>query len=403
MSKEELSNDDKLVLEVKKRYKNMLEQGVDPYEWAYAWRSEINRGGFKAVDFLMDEIVETGKCVGCAACVTICPTDVFDYKDEHPVDTRKDACVFCELCADVCPVLRPLDKDLQTLLGFKQPVKDEGFGPYNYAVIARSKNKEFLERGQDGGVTSEMLVHLLENGIINGAVLGDVEPENPPLYNDMNVADYLDFVADIKRVPSKEKKKRLMYVMERCGITGVSKRIIAHLSKGYKQRVGIAQALINNPTVLVLDEPTNGLDPVQIIEIRELIKSLSGERTVILSTHILPEVTMICSRVIIINEGRIALEESLDSLSLNLRGTHNLFLKVRQDSEEVKEKIESIENIARVNSGAPGEYVISLANGADVRDELTKTAVSEDWGLLELRPLTHTLEEVFLKVISSEG
>lgn len=228
-------------------------------------------------------------------------------------------------------------------------------------------------------------------------------PENPPLYNDMNVADYLDFVADIKRVPSKDKKKRLMYVMDRCGITGVSKRIIAHLSKGYKQRVGIAQALINNPSVLVLDEPTNGLDPVQIIEIRELIKSLSGERTVILSTHILPEVTMICSRVIIINEGRIALEEPLDSLSLNLRGTHNLFLKVRQDSEEVKEKIESIENIARVNSGAPGEYVISLANGADVRDELTKTAVAEGWGLLELRPLTHTLEEVFLKVISSEG
>lgn len=179
MSKEELSNDDKLVLEVKKRYKNMLEQGVDPYEWAYAWRAEINRGGFKAVDFLMDEIVDTGKCVGCAACVTICPTDVFDYKDEHPVDTRKDACVFCELCADVCPVLRPLDKDLQTLLGFKQPLKDEGFGPYNYAVIARSKNKDFLERGQDGGVTSELLVYLLENGIINGAVLGDVEPENP--------------------------------------------------------------------------------------------------------------------------------------------------------------------------------------------------------------------------------
>lgn len=181
MSKEELSNDDKLVLSVKKRYHEMLEQGVDPYEWAYAWRFEINRGGFKAVDFLMQEIVDTGKCVGCAACVTICPTDVFDYRDENPVDTRRDACVFCELCVDVCPVLRPLDKDLQTLLGFKQPVIDEGFGPYNYAVIARAKDPEFLERGQDGGVTSALLVHALEKGSINGVVLGDVLPENPQI------------------------------------------------------------------------------------------------------------------------------------------------------------------------------------------------------------------------------
>ncbi|MGB3728973.1 MAG: Coenzyme F420 hydrogenase/dehydrogenase, beta subunit C-terminal domain [Thermodesulfobacteriota bacterium] len=179
MSNQEISNDEKLVQSVQKKYHEMLEEGVDPYEWAYAWRSEINRGGFKAVDFLMREIVDTGKCVGCAACVTICPTDVFDYKDENPIDTRNDACVFCELCADVCPVLRPLDKDLQKLLGFKQPVKDEGFGPYNYAVIARAKDKDFLEGGQDGGVTSALLVHALNTGSINGVVLGDVLPENP--------------------------------------------------------------------------------------------------------------------------------------------------------------------------------------------------------------------------------
>ncbi|MCI0481804.1 MAG: Coenzyme F420 hydrogenase/dehydrogenase, beta subunit C-terminal domain [Candidatus Dadabacteria bacterium] len=179
MSNEELSRDEKLVRAVQEKYHNMLEQGVDPYEWAYAWRSEINRGGFKAVDFLMREIVDTGKCVGCAACVTICPTDVFDYKDERPVDTRNDACVFCELCADVCPVLRPLDKDLNALLGFKKPVLDEGFGPYNYAVIARAKDQEILKRGQDGGVTSALLVHALDKGTIKGAVLGDVLPENP--------------------------------------------------------------------------------------------------------------------------------------------------------------------------------------------------------------------------------
>jgi len=179
MGNEELSRDEKLVRSVQEKYHNMLEQGVDPYEWAYAWRSEINRGGFKAVDFLMREIVDTGKCVGCAACVTICPTDVFDYTDERPVDTRNDACVFCELCADVCPVLRPLDKDLNALLGFKKPVLDEGFGPYNYAVIARAKDQEFLKRGQDGGVTSALLVHALNKGTIKGVVLGDVLPENP--------------------------------------------------------------------------------------------------------------------------------------------------------------------------------------------------------------------------------
>lgn len=174
-----MDDNEKLIESVHKKYHSMLDEGADPYEWAYAWRSELNKGGFRAVDFLMHEIVDTGKCVGCAACVTICPTDVFDYKDEIPVDTRKDACVFCELCVDVCPVLRPPDKDLRKLLGFIEPVIDEGFGPYNYAVIARAKDPEFLKRGQDGGVTSALLIHALENNTIKGAVIGDVLPENP--------------------------------------------------------------------------------------------------------------------------------------------------------------------------------------------------------------------------------
>ncbi len=171
--------EDKLTKSVHERYHSFLKEDVNPHEWAYAWRSELNKGGFRAVDFLMREIVDTGKCVGCAACVTICPTDVFDYKDENPVDTRNDACVFCELCADVCPVLRPPDKDLLNLLDFKKPIVDEGFGPYCYAVLARAKDPEFLKRGQDGGVTSALLVHALKKGTINGAVLGDVLPDNP--------------------------------------------------------------------------------------------------------------------------------------------------------------------------------------------------------------------------------
>jgi ABC-2 type transport system ATP-binding protein len=140
-------------------------------------------------------------------------------------------------------------------------------------------------------------------------------PENPPLYNDMSVSEYLNFVADVKQVSANEKRSSIFNVMEQCGLTDVRKRIIGHLSKGYRQRVGIAQALVNNPSVLILDEPTIGLDPKQIIEIRELIKNLSGDRTVILSTHILPEVTMICSKVVIINQGKIVLEESLESIS----------------------------------------------------------------------------------------
>lgn len=172
---------DQLVEEIRERYHNLLHSSADPHEWSYAWRSEINRGGFKAVDFLMEEIVKTGKCVGCAACVAICPVDVFDYKDENPVDDRNEACVYCELCVDVCPVLRPPDADLDTMISYKEPVLDEGFGPYSYAVIARSNNPTIRDRGQDGGVVTTLLIHALEKGLIRGAVVGDVLKENPHL------------------------------------------------------------------------------------------------------------------------------------------------------------------------------------------------------------------------------
>lgn len=163
---------------MRERYRRLRDGGADPHEWAYAWRTELNRGGFRAVDFLMDEIVDAGKCIGCASCLTICPADVFDYADERPVDTRTDACVYCVLCADVCPVLRPPDRDFERLLGYREPAVDEGFGPYSYGVYARAKDPEILERGQDGGVVSAMLVHALESGALAGAVLGDVMPDN---------------------------------------------------------------------------------------------------------------------------------------------------------------------------------------------------------------------------------
>ena len=228
-------------------------------------------------------------------------------------------------------------------------------------------------------------------------------PENPPLYADMTVSEYLDFVADIKQLSRKEKKSRIFYVIEKCGLSDVRKRIIGHLSKGFRQRVGIAQALVNNPSVLILDEPTIGLDPLQIIEIRDLIKSLSGERTVILSTHILPEVTMICSKVIIINEGKMVLEESLDNLAVSLRDSRDLLLRVSGDGDGIKQKIMSVKGVSAVRTGSAGEFVITHYEGMEIRDEIVKLVVDNDLGLLELRPLVNTLEEIFMKAISSEG
>ncbi len=228
-------------------------------------------------------------------------------------------------------------------------------------------------------------------------------PENPPLYEDMVVRDYLDFVADIKQVQKDQKNSRIHYVMEKCGITDVSGRVIGHLSKGYRQRIGIAQALINDPSVLILDEPTNGLDPMQIIEIRELIQGLAGDRTVILSTHILPEVTMICSKVIIINKGKIALEESLERLANKTHGINSILLKTKNQELGVREKILSLKNVENVSAATYNEFIVQPKNGADIREDLSELVQQNKWGLLEMSPLTHSLEEVFLRVISSEG
>ncbi len=160
------------------RYRAMLEQGTDPHEWPYAWRSELNRGGFRAVDFLAEQVIDAGRCVGCAACVTICPVDVFDYVDERPVAARAQACVDCVLCVDVCGVLRPMDKDLGGFLGFREPTRDDGYGSYTYGFYARSTAPDIQARAQDGGVVSALIVHGLETGSLAGAVLGDVEPDD---------------------------------------------------------------------------------------------------------------------------------------------------------------------------------------------------------------------------------
>ena len=228
-------------------------------------------------------------------------------------------------------------------------------------------------------------------------------PENPPLYNEMTVRGYLDFVADLKNVPGKIKPDRISFVMEKCGVEDVRNRLIGNLSKGYRQRIGIAQALVNDPAVLILDEPTIGLDPKQIIEIRDLIKGLAGERTIILSTHILPEVNMICTRVIIIHKGRIALEQSVDRITGDLHASKILILKINRSDDNVKERILGLPHVSGVSEISHGEFRLTCEESHDVRELVAKTVVENGWGLLELRPFSQSLEEIFLKVISAEG
>ncbi len=164
--------------QVIRRYHHLLDDNADPNEWAFAWRTELNRGGFPAYELLAEEILKPGKCIGCAACVSICPVDVFDYVDERPVAARAQACVNCVLCAEVCPVLRPPDNDMQEFIGLQEPSIDEGYGPYAYGLYARATDPGILARCQDGGMVSAIILHGLEKGTLKAAVLGDVYPEN---------------------------------------------------------------------------------------------------------------------------------------------------------------------------------------------------------------------------------
>lgn len=231
-------------------------------------------------------------------------------------------------------------------------------------------------------------------------------PENVPLYLDMTVTDYLTFVAGIKGVKSSNVKKRVNTVMEECVLTHMSHKLVGELSKGYRQRVGIAQALVNEPEVLILDEPTVGLDPKQIIEIRKLIKGLAGERTVILSTHILPEVSMTCQRVIIINDGTIIASDTPDNLTSKIQGANRLILKVEGPSIEVIKNIEAIKGVIKVSKNAEEGKVVELTvdseKGLDIRRDIPPVIIQKGWGLLEQKPLQMSLEDIFVKLVTKE-
>lgn len=232
-------------------------------------------------------------------------------------------------------------------------------------------------------------------------------PENPPVYNELTVDNYLDFVARIKGVDPKDRKKRIEEVKNRVSIKEYSNTLIKNLSKGYKQRVGLAQALIHDPQVLILDEPTVGLDPNQIIEVRQLIRSLSGNHTIILSTHILPEVSMTCQRVVIISKGKIAAVDTPENLTRQLQGAERIYLEVKGPEAMVKTRIKEIEGVLRVDSNKlDGDEAYSFSVETelkkDVRSRIAKKVVENGYDLLELRTLSMSLEEVFLQLTTKE-
>jgi ABC-2 type transport system ATP-binding protein len=219
----------------------------------------------------------------------------------------------------------------------------------------------------------------------------------------MTVRRFLAFAASAKGVPRSRRGEDVDRVMEICNITEVAKRIIGHLSKGYRQRIGIAQALLNDPPILILDEPTIGLDPAQIVEIRTLVKELGGERTIMLSSHILPEVSQICQRILIINRGQIVATDTPANLITQLRRTVQVRLEVHGPEAEIKEEIGAVEGVLQVKAGnGPGTYLVETDRGVDLRPELARTVVERGWELRELTMQDLSLEEVFMELVTDE-
>ena len=221
-------------------------------------------------------------------------------------------------------------------------------------------------------------------------------PETVPLYNEMTVRGYLDYMSRLRGI--KKRSDAVEAAVEATSLSDRADTIIGKLSKGYRQRVGLAQALVHDPEVLILDEPTIGLDPKQILEVRELIRDLGKDHTIILSTHILPEVSQICNRVLIINEGRIVAEDTPEHLTALVGGGQRLYLELDVLSDEIPQTLTQIPGIVSVEPGRQGGYEVECAAGVDCRAEIARQVVTRGWGLLEIRPVGVSLEEVFLKL-----
>lgn len=231
-------------------------------------------------------------------------------------------------------------------------------------------------------------------------------PEMAPVYQDMNVLDYLHYVCALRRIPADRRRARIKEVVDRCGLSTVLGKDVGQLSKGYKQRVGLSQAIIHDPQYLILDEPTAGLDPNQIVEIRALIKELGREKTIILSTHILSEVQATCTRVIIISGGKLVADNTPDGLQASLSGRNVLMLTLKGGADSAAGKLKSlsvIDDVRTVPTGKNGELKLRVESspGADIREDVFKLAVSEHWTILEMIPETQSLEEVFHKLTAA--
>jgi len=241
-------------------------------------------------------------------------------------------------------------------------------------------------------------------------------PESPPVYPEMEVIEYLEFVGRIKGVPKASLKSRIDEVMQKTAISDVRNKEIGKLSKGYRQRVGLAQAIVHNPDVLILDEPTSGLDPHQIIETRDLIKGLSGDHTIILSTHILPEVEAMCQRVMIINKGKLVATDTMENLSSRLHGAETVAVEVLSRDgtsspewvRSVQEKLEKVAGVSRVlakeakdSNDSRARFTVESQTGSHVRPELARAVVEAGWQLNELHGMGLSLEEIFLELTAS--
>jgi ABC-2 type transport system ATP-binding protein len=233
-------------------------------------------------------------------------------------------------------------------------------------------------------------------------------PEAPPVYPDMSVEGYLDFVARIKNVPADRRADRITTTLEKTSLVDKRHELIKRLSRGYKQRVGIAQALVHDPDVIILDEPTVGLDPKQIIEVRNLIKSLAGTHTIILSTHILPEVSMTCDRVVIINKGKVVAVDTPQNLTSQFKGGQKIRVEVQAPEKQLQQLLEKIPGVSRAQVEAPhsGGHAIATveaAAGQDLRSQIAAKVVESGWPLYELRGVSLSLEDIFLELTTDDS
>jgi ABC-2 type transport system ATP-binding protein len=233
-------------------------------------------------------------------------------------------------------------------------------------------------------------------------------PENVPLYEEMTVRSYLGFCAKLRGVGKKKIADRIDYVMEATRIAGEQNTIINKLSKGFRQRVGIAQALVHNPDLLILDEPTVGLDPRQIIEVRDLIRGLRGEHTILLSTHILPEVQMLCDRIVIINDGKVAAIDTPENLTVRLRKSQQVRLEVRGPEREISRELSALPGVRAVHAenardgAAAARLLVEADVDADIRESVAATVVQHGWGLREMSSVSMSLEDIFLRLTTEE-